>query len=76
MYLNELEQRYCNENSFFFRTDQQLCEDTGFSINTLKRAKAELKKYPELIKISRGHWQYPNTGKSSIQQPTRYEILK
>lgn len=75
--LNELEQRYCNKNSnFFLRTDKQLCKDTGYSINTLKRAKAELKKYPELVIISRGHWHYSNTGKSSIQQPTRYQIVK
>lgn len=75
--LNELEQRYCNaKSSFFLRTDKQLCEDTGFSINTVKKAKAELKKHPELVKISRGHWHYTNTGKSSIQQPTSYQILK
>ena len=74
--LNELEQRYCNKNSqFFLRTDTQLCEDTGLSINTLKKAKAELKRYPELVKISRGHWHYTETGKSSIQQPTRYQIM-
>jgi hypothetical protein len=75
--LNELEQKYCNKNSnFFLRTDKQLCEDTGYSINTLKKAKAELKKYPELVRISRGHWHYTDTGKSSIQQPTSYQILK
>jgi hypothetical protein len=74
--LNELEQRYCNKNTdFFLRTDKQLCEDTGYSINTLKKAKAELKKHPELVIISRGRWHYTNTGKSSIQQPTKYQIM-
>ena len=78
--LNELEQRFIgidgyDSSDFFLRTDKQLCNDTGFSICTLKKAKAELKCYPELVKISRGAWVYKDTKKSSIQQPTRFTIV-
>lgn len=76
--LNELEQRYCGKDSgFFFRTDEELCIDTGMSINTVKAAKRELKeKAQKLIRISRGHWTYITTGKSSKYQPTVYQILR
>jgi len=43
--LKELEQRFCggqSNNNFFLRSDRQLAEDTGMSLATLKRAKAEL----------------------------------
>lgn len=76
--LNELEQRYCSNNSdrdFFMSTDKQLCDITGFSINTLKAAKAELRK-TDLVDVSRGGWHYTDTGKSAISQPTVYRILR
>lgn len=79
--LNELEHRFAgdyeaeDEDFFIRRTDQKLCEDTGFSICTLKKAKAELKQYPELVQIWRGHWHYKQTGKSDIKQPTCYRII-
>lgn len=75
--LNELEARFTNgkkQNDFFFRTDAELCQDCGFSINTLKKAKAELRQ-TNLVKIGRGHWHYKETGKSDIRQPTTYQIL-
>ena len=76
--LNELEQRYTpNDGSrdWFLQTDKDLCEITGFSINTLKAAKAELRK-TDLVEVTRGKWEYVATGKSAIKQPTRYRILK
>lgn len=74
--LNELEQRYTGKDcDFFFRTDEQLVKDTGFSINTLRKYKAELKN-TDLIKIGKGHWRNPDTGKKSENHFTAYKILK
>lgn len=77
--LTELEQRYTSgeegSRDWFLQTDKELCEITGFSINTLKAAKAELRK-TDLVEVSRGKWIYKDTGKSSIKQPTKYRILR
>ena len=76
--LNELEQRYTpsdGSRTWFMQTDKQLCEITGFSINTLKAAKAELRK-TDLVQLSRGEWIYVDSGKSAVMQPTVYRILK
>ncbi len=45
--LNELEQRFNNqvEGKYFYHSDQQLCDITGMSINVVKRAKKELRRY-------------------------------
>lgn len=75
--LNELEQRFCPDRGrdWFLSTDKDLCDITGFSINTLKAAKSELRK-TDLVEVSRGQWIYADTGKSSIKQPTKYRILR
>ena len=74
--LNELEQRYTGKgNDFFFRTDEQLVDDTGFSINTVRKYKAELKR-TALVKIGKGHWIDPATGKKSEKRYTAYRILR
>lgn len=75
--LNEMEQRYCPDRGrdWFLCTDKQLCEISGFSINTLKAAKSELRK-TDLVEVSRGKWIYNDTGKSGISQPTKYRILR
>lgn len=75
--LNEMEQRRCfgTDKDWFLCTNEELCEITGFSINTLKAAKAELKQ-TDLVEISRGGWKFRSTGKSGIKQPTVYRILR
>lgn len=75
--LNEMEQRRCTGKGqdWFLCTDKELCELSGFSINTLKQAKSELRK-TDLIEVTRGHWKYVETGKSSVKQPTVYRILR
>lgn len=74
--LNELEQRYTGKDcNFFFRTDEQLVDDTGFSIKTVRKYKAELKK-TGLVKMALGHWKDPETGKKSERHYTAYQIMK
>lgn len=70
--LKELEQRFCagNKRNVFTRSDPQLAEDTGMSLATLKRAKAELAK-TELVVLSIGLYD----GKHGCnQRVTSYEI--
>jgi hypothetical protein len=73
--LNELEQKYTGEKEdYFTRSDQSLSEDSGMSLATLKRAKAELMK-TDLIETWKCHFVY-KTGKKSEQYYTAYRILK
>lgn len=74
--LNELEQRFTGQTeSFFTRSNSQLCEDTGMSLSTLKRAKAELQK-TDLIYTWRCHFINRETQKKSTKYYTAYQILK
>lgn len=78
LWLNELEQRYTEEygkRDWFMKTDSELAEIAGMSINTVKAAKKELKDHG-FIEVSRGHWHYATTGKSSLKQPSVYRLLK
>ena len=62
--LKELEQRFCggkSEKEFFLRSDRQLSEDTGMSLATLKRTKAELVE-TDLVKVGIG-WYTSNERK-------------
>lgn len=73
--LNELEQRFTGKKEdFFTRSNQQLCKDTGMSLATLKRAKAELIK-TDLIETWKCHFLYENNKKSTLYY-TAYKILK
>ena len=73
--LNELEHKFTgNKEDFFTRSDTQLAEDTGFSLATLKRAKAELKK-TDLIQTWKCHF-INEDGKKSKLYYTAYRILK
>lgn len=72
--LNELEQRYSGKDAnWFYRTDEQLAQDAGMSIKTLKRAKAELKE-SGLVEVSFMHWVDKETGKKSKKKITAYTI--
>jgi hypothetical protein len=74
--LNELEQRYTGEKEdFFTRSDMQLAEDSGMSLSTLKRAKAELVK-TDLVQTWKCHFVYKDSGKKSEQYYTAYRILQ
>lgn len=76
--LKEVEQRYCgngnNRDSYFFRTDKQLSEDSGLPLRTLKRAKAELLE-TDLLTIQQGHW-INSDGKKSEKHITSYRLLE
>ncbi len=74
--LNELEHRYTGEKEdFFTRSDTQLSKDTGLSLSTLKRAKAELKK-TDLIRTWKCHFVNPKTKIKSKVYYTAYRVLK
>ena len=74
--LNELEHRFTNDTKdFFYRTNEKLCNDTGMSLPTLKRAKAELKE-TDLIQVWQSHFVNPKTKKRSEKHFTAYRVLK
>ena len=68
-FLNELEQRYTNAKKAsdgtsehgigkdaFFRSDEGIAKDLGWSLSKVKRAKKELTTVPELVKIKQIHF--------------------
>lgn len=82
VWLNQIEQHKTPNpekdqytRDWFLCTDKELCEYSGLSINTVKSAKKELKERG-FITVGRGNWQYVNTGKSSLRQPCKYQIIK
>ena len=62
------------QTTWFFRKDEELAKDCDWSLKTLKRTKAELKKHPDIIKFGRMHWKF-ETGKKSREWFTTYEII-
>lgn len=76
--LNELEQRYCNSKTpDFYRTNEELADDMGVSVQAIKKYKKELKdNAPELVRMCMGHFRDPETGKKSEKHFTFYEIMK
>lgn len=73
--LNELEHRYTGEKcDFFFRSNENLAEDCGMSINTFKRAKKELLE-TDLIQHWLTHFVDKETGKKSEKKVSAYRIL-
>lgn len=74
--LNELEQRYSGDKTedFFFRTNAELAQDCGYSLSTLKKAKAELLK-TDLVQSWQGHFKDGN-GNKSEKHFTYYRIKK
>jgi hypothetical protein len=74
--LNELEHRFSgNKEDFFFRSNNDLAKDAGFSLPTLKRAKKELIE-SGLVQVSFMHWVDSETGKRSKKHITAYQILE
>jgi hypothetical protein len=73
--LKELEQRYCSggvdSRQFFLRSDKQLAEDSGMSLPTLKRAKAELDT-TDLVRIGIGWYTYKGRKDKHV---TSYTVL-
>lgn len=72
--LKELEHRFCGGSGgreFFLRSDQQLADDTGMSLPTLKRAKKELSN-TDLVSIGTG-WYTANGSKD--RHVTSYTML-
>ena len=73
--LNELEQRYTGDKEdFFFRSNDDLAKDSGMSLPTMKRAKAELVK-TDLIQYWHMHFRNTETGKLSEKKVSAYRIL-
>lgn len=78
LWLNELEQRYTEEDGerdWFMKSDKELAKVSGMSVGIVKEAKKELRE-KGFIEVSRGGWNFKTTGKSSISQPTVYKLLK
>ena len=74
--LNELEHRFCGNNvDWFYRSNELLVNDTGMSLSSVKRAKAELLN-TDLIQAWQMHWVDTETKKKSEKHVTAYRILK
>ena len=74
--LNELEQRYTGrKEKWFFRTDEELAEDCGWSLRTFKRAKKELAE-TDLVRIGKMHYADQKSGTKSKVHKTSYEIIR
>ena len=74
--LNELEQRYTSaESDCFFRSNEELANDCGFSLAVLKRAKAELLK-TDLIESYRDHLINAKTGKKTEIRVNYYRVKR
>lgn len=74
--LNELEHKWTGPNEdFFYRSNEDLARDCGFSLPTLKRAKKELKE-AGLIQTWPMHWINSETGKKSEKHVTAYRVLE
>jgi hypothetical protein len=73
--LNELEHRFTGKKeNYFFRSNQELATDSGMSLPTLKRAKAELKT-AGVIETWNMHWvQDKDTGKLSEKHVSAFRI--
>lgn len=71
--LNELEHRYSRESDgLFYRTNEELAEDAGMSLATLKRAKKELAE-SGLVEICKVH--FVTGGVRSKKKVTGYRIV-
>ncbi len=86
MWLHELEQRFTGvkkdkkgkkkEVDWFFRSDQELADDTNMGTATIKRAKREFREKLEgRIQMFQIHWVDPKTGKKSHKHVTGYRFL-
>lgn len=72
--LNELEHRFTGEKEdFFFRSNEDLTGDTGMSLPTLKRAKAELKDN-NIVEMWQTHFIDPKTKRKSEKHITAFRI--
>lgn len=70
--LSELEHRFTNKkDNFFFRSNEELVNDAGMSLPTLKRAKKELKE-SGLVTIRQMHWVDKKTKKKSEKHITAF----
>lgn len=74
--LCELEHRFCTDDSnYFFRTNEDLAEDTGLNVSTVKKAKKELRE-KGYIETPLVHFRGGTTNTRSKKKVTGYRILK
>ena len=72
--LNELEHKYTGDKeNFFFRSNDDLALDTGFSLPTLKKAKRELKPFIQMWQM---HFRDTETKRLSKKHITAFRILE
>lgn len=73
--LNELEHRFSGTQTedYFFRSNQELVNDTGMKMSTLKAAKKELKDLG-VVQMWQMHFFDNDTGKKSEKHVTAYRI--
>ena len=70
--LNELEHRYTGPKvDYFFRSNEDLAEDTGLSLSAVKRAKDELR---NIVQMWQMHWIDKDTKKLSRKKVTAFRI--
>lgn len=75
-WLHECEHRFTGKNEdWFFRSNQQLAQDTNMSLRIINRAKKELRQ-KGLIETCNMHWIDRTTGKKSQKHITAYRILR
>ena len=73
--LNELEQKYTGyKEDYFFRSDENLAEDCGLSISTVKRYKKHLIKFG-YVQHWNMHFIDKETQKRSEKKVSAYRIL-
>ena len=73
--LNELEHKFTGtEKDYFFRSNEDLCIDTGLGLSTLKKVKKELLE-TDLVQTWQSHF-VDKTGKKSEKRITVYRIKK
>ena len=74
--MNELEQRYTGKNeTYFFRSDEDLAKDCGLSVATIKRYKKPLIQL-KYIQHWNMHFKNTETGKLSEKKVCAYRILR
>jgi len=70
--LNELEHKFTRrKENYFFRSNEDLANDTGLSISSVKRAKEELR---SVVQMWQMHWKDTETGKLSKKKITAFRI--
>jgi len=73
--LKECEHRYTGpKEDFFFRSNEDLAKDCGWTVKKLERVKSQLLENKDLLFTWQMHWIDKNTGKKSEKHVTAYRL--